>query len=200
MLIGLMVLLFFAAFCLAAGVAARFGWKKGREDGGSRARALSFAIVAFSAVYLPLFYYQVPIGVAMWYGCARYGGFHEKEDPAQWYSANSVELQGFTRDQLLRGAAVTVTEDKETRFLINDMVTSVSLKTPIISIGPGLNRLQKEYKDTKTGRVLAVRVTYSIRSREDLRSWVLPTGCKGQNDALAAESTFRNSLIGEVKR
>lgn len=199
MLIGLMVLLFFAAFCIAAGVAARYGWKKGREDGGSRARALSFAIVGFSAVYLPLFYYQVPIGVAMWYGCAIYGGFHEKEDPAQWHSANSVELRGFTRDQLFRGTAVTVTENRETRFLINDMVTSVSLKTAIISIGPGLNKLQKEYKETKTGRVLAVGVSYRIRSQEDLRAWVLPTGCKGQGDALAAEMAFLDGLGGGVK-
>ncbi len=199
-MIGLLVLLFFAAFSIAAGVAATYGWKKGREDGGSRGRALSFAIVAFSVVYLPLFYYQVPIGIAMWYGCARYGGFYEKVDPVQWHSANSAELRGFTRNQLLRGTAITVTEDKETRFLVNDMVTSVFVITPIISIGPGLNRLQTEYKETKTGRVLAVGVNYRIRSREDLRAWVLPTGCKGQGDALAAQMAFLDGLGGGVKR
>ena len=184
-----------ALVCCAALIATIAGWRLGRRHGGSRRKAAGYATLGFLAIYLPLFYYQIPIWVTLRYSCWKDGGFIANVDPKEWNAQNLDRLRHLSQKELDDYVLVAGENGWESSLRYGGLVLYSSRSTAVLGAGPGLYKLTEEWRDTSSQALIATRIRYGTDSFDDIRAWFVPRTCGNDFSARGEVSRFLEKLI-----
>jgi hypothetical protein len=194
-LFGLVMFAGLALVCCVALIAIVVGWKLGRRHGGSQRRGAGYATLGFLFIYLPLFYYQVPIWVTLRYSCWKDGGFRANVDPKEWNAQNLDRLKQLTQKELDDYVLVAGESGWESSLRYGGLILYSRRSTTVVGVGPGLYKLTEEWRDTSSRALIATRIRYGAESIDDIRAWFVPRACGNDLDARGERSRFLEKLI-----
>lgn len=132
------------------------GWRVGRRNNGSRARAVGLAIVGFLIVYLPVFWDVVPTAVMHYHHCSKDAGLFVHKDPKAWADehrriADSLKIPWAER----KAMHSKITEDGWTQMLLNREVADESRHTAA-SDWLDIERVESRLVDLRTGDIFVL--------------------------------------------
>ena len=197
---GLLMFAGLALVCCAALIATIVGWRLGRRHGGSQRKAAGYATLGFLAIYLPLFYYQIPIWVTLRYSCWKDGGFIANVDPKEWNARNIQRLNLLSQEELEKSLPENSKGQRESWIKYGGLVKYSVRRTKIVGLGPGLGQVAEEWRDTSSNAVIAKRNRYGLGSVDDLRTWVIPGSCGNDIVADGESSRFFEKLVQRGER
>lgn len=189
----LLALLAIGALALGAGV---YGWHRGRRRGASRLKAAGYAATGVLLVYLPFFYYQIPIYVTMQYRCAKDGGFTANKDPSQWRLEHQDYLMRIPPNEI--GKSTLIEDGNEWRLYkqIGGLIVYAEKSSSVLKLGPGVGRTEQQWRDSSSGQVIARNITYGVGRRDDIRTWVVPRACPDQGASSDMRRRFSMTIEG----
>ena len=156
----------------------RAAWHAGRAKGGSIGKGVGFALLAFLAVYMPVFWSFLPTVLVHQQLCARDAGFRAVIAADQWLEANHDQVM--QRRELNASDLVRLPDTAdgyERMAMLRGAIFSDFKATKISKYGVTLTRLEWRKVDASTNRTLAVAVDYTTGAPEDARVWLVRGSC-----------------------
>ncbi len=179
-MIGLMYLLAGVIYLLVLVRVVSFAWRKGLA-GGSRKRAWAYGVLAFLAVYLPVFWDHIPTLVAHRYYCAKDGGVHIYKEPQEWLAEHEGELEKLRVVPGGEHVGKMLVDGWERGYLVNKYVAFEIKKENLYPL-PGIKvwKISERLVSLEGNEVLVNSISYgTYRSFNSggVRFWLNFVGC-----------------------
>ena len=182
----------------------RAGWRYGRANGGSVAKASAFAFAGFLVVYLPVFWNWIPVVLTHRSLCAKDAGFTVYVTPEQWVAENRDQLQKLVDADLEKITDKSKPHDENDHWyrFYGGLLQRSTENLSFHRYGVKFRGQENKLIDVRTRKVLTKGISYSVGSRDDARMWLYISGCVGSEklQPVHEEIIYRSRLTEEIQK
>jgi hypothetical protein len=181
---GLIVLLFLVVYGALMIGAIRYGWRRGRRNGGSKRKAAAFASLGFLVVYLPVFWNHVPVLLRHQWLCASDAGFTQYVEPSAWRADHANEIRELSPERAHGFETRREADGSYVWRIYGGLLDSRSVNKRSFFLRVPVIRKEEQLLSTADQQLLAKQVNYLlVGARDDIRSWIFPASCWARNSA-----------------